>query len=85
MSRSQKSRGSSEHVYSTTSGFSHYDHIADPLYHLLQNGMMFEWTLEYTQAMKKLKEALRVAESLKKQNYDQPIVVTVDTSPTGMA
>ena len=49
----------------------HYAHIADPLYHLLRKG-------------KKLKKTLRTAEALKKLSYDRPIIVTVDTSPTGI-
>jgi hypothetical protein len=34
--------------------------------------------------MKKLKRTLLKAESLKKSSYDRPIIVTVDTSPTGI-
>ena len=34
--------------------------------------------------MKKLKKTLRRAEALKKPSYDRPIIVTVDTSPTGI-
>ena len=62
----------------------HYAHIADPLYHLLRKGKKFEWKPEHTKAVKKLKKSLRRAEALKKPNYDQPIIVTVDTSPTGI-
>ena len=62
----------------------HYAHIADPLYHLLQKGKKFELKPEHTKAMKKLKKTLRRAESLKKPSYDRPIIVTVDTSPTGI-
>ena len=62
----------------------HYAHIADPLYHLLRKGKKFEWKPEHTEAMKKLKKTLRRAESLKKPSYDRPIIVTVDTSPTGI-
>ena len=62
----------------------HYAHIADPLYHLLRKGKKFEWKPEHTKAMKKLKKTLRRAESLKKPSYDRPIIVTVDTSPTGI-
>ena len=62
----------------------HYAHIADPLYHLLRKGKKFKWRPEHTKAMKKLKKTLRTTEALKKPNYDQPIIVTVDTSPTGI-
>ena len=34
--------------------------------------------------MQKLKEALREASSLKKPDYKRPVIVTVDTSPTGI-
>ena len=34
--------------------------------------------------MKKLKKSLWRAATLKKSNYDQPIMKTVDTSPTGI-
>ena len=62
----------------------HYAHIADPLYHLLRKGKKFEWKPEHTKAMKKLKKTLQRVEALKKPSYDQPIIVTVDTSPTGI-
>jgi hypothetical protein len=62
----------------------HYAHIADPLYHLLRKGKKFEWKPEHTKAVKKLKKTLLEAESLKKPSYDRPIIVTVDTSPTGI-
>ena len=62
----------------------HYAHIADPLYHLLRKGKKFEWKPEHTKAMKKLKKKLRRAEALKMPSYDRPIIVTVDTSPTGI-
>ena len=62
----------------------HYDHIADPLYTLLRKGKRFEWGLTHTSAMQKLKEELREASSLKKPDYKRPVVVTVDTSPTGI-
>ena len=39
---------------------------------------------EHTKAMKKLKKTLRRAEALKRSSYDRPIIVTVDTSPTGI-
>ena len=48
----------------------HYAHIVDPLYHLLRKGKKFEWDLEHTKAMKKLKKILRRAEALKKPSYD---------------
>ena len=57
-------------------------HIADPLYHLLQKGKRFQWKSEHIEAMKKQKEELWVPESLQKLNYNRPVVVTVDTSPT---
>ena len=62
----------------------HYAHIADPLYHLLRKGKKLEWKPEHTKAMKKLKKTLRRAEALKKPSYDRSIIVTVDTSPTGI-
>ena len=62
----------------------HYAHIANPLYHLLRKGKKFEWRPEHTKAMKKLKKTLRRVEALKKPSYDRPIIVTVDTSPTGI-
>ena len=62
----------------------HYAHIADPLYHLLQKGKKFEWKPEHTIAMKKLEKTLRRVEALKKTRYDRPIIVTADTSPTGI-
>jgi hypothetical protein len=34
--------------------------------------------------MRKLKKALQESQALKKPNYDRPIIVTVDTSPTGL-
>ena len=69
---------------STTYGFPHYAHIADPLYHLLWKVKKFEWKPEHTKAMKKLKKTLRRAEALKKPSYDRPIIVMVDTSPTNI-
>ena len=62
----------------------HYAHIADPLYHLLGKGKKFEWRPEHTKAMKKRKKTLRRAEALQNLNYDRPIIVTVDRSPTGI-
>ena len=50
----------------------------------LRKGKKFEWKPEHTKAMKKLKKTVRRAEALKKPNYDRPIIVTVDTSPTGI-
>ena len=76
-----KSEGFSVHVHSTT-WIPHYAHIADPLYHLLRKGKNLEWKPEHTKAMNKLKKTLRRAEALKEPSYDQPIIVTVDTSPT---
>jgi hypothetical protein len=43
---------------------------------------MFEWRPEQTKAMRMIKKALQESQALKKPNYDQPIIVTVDTSPT---
>ena len=51
---------------------------------MLRKGKKFEWRPEHTKAMKKLKKTLLRAEALKKPNYDRPIIVTVDTSPTGI-
>ena len=34
--------------------------------------------------MQRLKEALREASSLKRLDYERPVVVMVDTSPTGI-
>ena len=62
----------------------HYAHIADRLYGLLQKNKRFEWKPEHTVAMQRLKEALREASSLKRPDYERPVVVTVDTSPTGI-
>ena len=47
-------------------------------------GKKFEWNPEHTKAMKKLTKTLRRAESLKRPSYDRPIILTVDTSPTGI-
>ena len=38
----------------------------------------FEWKPEHMEEMKKLKEALREAGSLKKLDYKRPVLVTVD-------
>jgi hypothetical protein len=62
----------------------HYAHIADPLYRLLRKGKKFEWRSEHTKAIRKLKNALQESQALKKPDYDRPIIVTVDTSPTGI-
>ena len=51
---------------------------------MLRKGKKFEWKLEHTKAMKKLKKTLQMAEALKKPSYDRPIIVTVHTSPTGI-
>ena len=44
----------------------YYAYIADPLYHLLGKGKKFEWKLEHTKAMRKLRKPLQRAEALKK-------------------
>ena len=62
----------------------HYAHLADPLYCLLRKGRQFGWTPEHTKTMRRLKEALQRAVWLKRPNYAQPIIVTIDTSPTGI-
>ena len=62
----------------------HYAHIADPLYRLLRKNQKFEWTSDHSKAMIRLKKALQEAPALKKPDYTQPIIVTVDTSPTGI-
>ena len=58
-----------------------YRHIADPLYNLLRNRKKLEWTVEYTEAVKKMKGAIHEVELLKKLNSDQSMIVTVDRSP----
>ena len=59
----------------------HHAHIADPLYHQLRKGKRFEWTLEHTKVMRKLKKALRKSGALKKPEYAPSIIFTIDTSP----
>ena len=51
---------------------------------MLRKGKRFERKPEHTKAMKKLKKTLRRVDSLKKPSYDRPIIVTIDTSPTGI-
>ena len=64
----------------------HFAHIADALYELLRKGKGFHWSESHTKAMKKLKRLLQCAPTLRKVNYEcgRPIIVTVDTSPTGI-
>ena len=65
----------------------HYAHVAEPLYGLLKKGRKFEWKDEYTESVRKMKEALAEAPTLRKAVYgkDTLIYVTVDMSPTGIA
>ena len=62
----------------------HYVHIVEPLYGLLKKSQKFEWSGEHTNAIRRLKEMLTGAPSLRKAVYkaDTLVFVTVDTSPT---
>jgi hypothetical protein len=53
---------------------------------LLKKGRKLEWTVEHTEWVRRVKEALTAAPALGKGVYrnDVPIFVTVDTSPTGI-
>jgi hypothetical protein len=64
----------------------HYAHVAEPLYGLLKKGRKFEWRVEHTESIWRMKEALTAAPTLRKGVYGNgvPIYVTVDTSPTGI-
>ena len=62
----------------------HYAHITDQLYGLLRKNKRFVWKPKHSLAMQRLKEALHEASSLKRPDYERPVVVTVDTSPTGI-
>src|SRR5918911_362793 len=63
----------------------HFAHIAEPLYQLTRKNQKFCWSLEKTQAIKKLKGLLLSAPTLRKAVYDgRPIIITVDTSPIGI-
>ena len=65
---------------------SHYAHIFEPLYDLLNNGRKFEWGEEHVEAMKILKGMLPATQPLQKAVYDRRvgIYVTINTSPTGI-
>ena len=64
----------------------HYAHVAEPLYQLLRKNQKFKWEDAHTKAMQKLKELLQSAPTLRKVDYEcgRPVIVTVDTSPTGI-
>jgi hypothetical protein len=64
----------------------HYAHVAEPLYGLLKKGRKFKWMAEHAGSVRKMKEALAAAPTLRKAVYggNVPVYVTVDTSPTGI-
>ena len=64
----------------------HYGHIAEPLYGLLKRGRKFECDEEHTESVRRFKEALNAAPTLRKVVYGKEVLiyVTVDTSPTGI-
>lgn len=64
----------------------HFAHVADPLYLLLRKGQKFQWRVEQSKSMKKLKKLLSSPPTLKKVDYDsgRPVVITVDASPIGI-
>ena len=47
----------------------HNTHVAEPLYGLLKKGRKFEWSEEYTESVRKMKEALAAAPALRKAVY----------------
>ena len=51
---------------------------------MLKIARKFEWNGEHSESVRKMKEALAAARTLRKAVYgkDVPIYVTVDTSPT---
>ena len=64
----------------------HYAHVADPLYQLLRKNQKFLWSVVHVKAMQKLKQLLQTSPTLRKVDYEcgRPVIVTVDTSPTGI-
>jgi hypothetical protein len=64
----------------------HYAHVAEPLYGLLKKERKFEWMAEHTDSVRRMKEALTAAPTVRKGVYGNgiPIFVTVDTRPTAI-
>ena len=64
----------------------HYAHVVEPLYGLLKKGCRFEWRMEHTKSVRRLKEALAAAPALRKAVYGKevPIYITMDISLTGI-
>ena len=64
----------------------HYTHIAQPLYGLLKRSRKFEWAEEHNEAVRRLKQTLTAAQTLRKAVYapGTPVYITVDTGSTGL-
>ena len=64
----------------------HFAHVAELLYQLLRKGQRFASTMKHSKAISKLKTMLLSAPTLRKIEYKcgRPVIVTVDTSPTGI-
>ena len=53
----------------------HYAHVAEPLYGLLKKGCKFEWSGEHTESVRKMKEALATAPTLRKVVYRKEVLI----------